>query len=190
MRIHATTNTTSPRLEQLLAAMTPSEGSRVVCPPGFDATQSTCVGNIYTYWPSYDAPTSFCKLLEEQESASQSRNLSGELDKIYQACSRANWDGYGATPVKKHLRPIVESFLHTLPREIPDPEISADPDGEISLEWYYEPRKVFSISVGDSGRLAYASLDGEKKTSGIDKLGKEIPQAIIHRLQEFFSDIT
>jgi hypothetical protein len=113
-------------------------------------------------------------------------SLNIKLNEIYKECSVANWDGYQAVPVKKSLRKTVERFLDALPSTIPDPEISVDPDGEISLDWCSAPDKMFSISLGSKGRLSYAGLNGEKRSHGIEFFQKDIPVSLIVQLREFY----
>lgn len=51
-------------------------------------------------------------------------------------------------------------FVLSLPDDIPMPEIGVDPDGEISLTWYGSRKQIFSVSISDSDRIAFAWLDG------------------------------
>ena len=118
----------------------------------------------------------------------RSDELSKELDDIYVECSSKNWDGYRAKPIIKGLRKIVEKFLNALPSNIPDPEISPDPDGEISLEWCYAKNKMFSISIGRKGQIAYAVLDGARRSSGIEVFEKEMPESIIFQINNFLAE--
>src|ERR1700738_1782967 len=53
-------------------------------------------------------------------------------------------------------------FAYTLPRFGPIPEVSADPDGEISFDWAGPSGEMFSVSVNNQNRLAYAGWFGEK----------------------------
>ena len=54
------------------------------------------------------------------------------------ACSEAaegNCDGYGAYPVNQATYDRAKEFLEALPLTLPDPDIGADPDGEVSFGW-------------------------------------------------------
>jgi hypothetical protein len=117
----------------------------------------------------------------------RSYTLSRRLDALYHDCSKANWDGYNAKPACRSLRKTVEKFLNALPTTISDPEINADPDGEISLDWCEGPTKVFSISIGKRGRLSYAALDGQRKTHGVEFFQKDIPDNLIADLTTFLA---
>lgn len=133
-------------------------------------------------------PSSIPKKFPEKVKSNRSDTLSEELDDIYRECSKANWDGYRAKPVLKSLRRTVERFLDAIPANIPDPELSADPDGEISLDWCYENGKLFSISIGK--RITYAVIDGDNSNSGKGNFNKKIPDSVIYHLNEFISDKT
>ncbi|MCF7957174.1 MAG: hypothetical protein K9M57_01860 [Phycisphaerae bacterium] len=113
-------------------------------------------------------------------------DLSDELNDIYAECSEKNWDGYGAKPVHKSIRKIVEIFLNKLPEDIPNPELSPDPDGEISLEWCIAKKKMASISIGKQGRIAYAFLNEEKRSSGLDLFENKIPESFLFQLKTLY----
>ena len=79
-----------------------------------------------------------------------------------------------------------KDFARTLPRFGPLPEISVDPDGEISFDWI-EPsgEKMVSVSVNGQNRLAYAGWFGEKsRVHGIEQLGESCPQEILLGIQK------
>jgi hypothetical protein len=118
--------------------------------------------------------------------SNRSVTLSEELDDINRECSKANWDGYRARPVLKSLRRKVERFLDALPANIPDPEISADPEGEISLDWIYKKNKMFSICIGNK-KIVYAFIDGRRRSRGIEFFKKEIPETITLHLNDFLT---
>lgn len=112
------------------------------------------------------------------------------LDNLYKECSVKNWDGYGAEPLCKELREVVEKFLNLLPNNIPDPDIIPDTDGEISLDWYREKNTIFSISIGKNNQLNYAFRSGNGKESycGSEIFNDKIPKPIIGILNIFFKD--
>jgi hypothetical protein len=76
-------------------------------------------------------------------------------------------------------------FAYCLPRFGPLPEVSLDPDGEISFDWIGPSgREMFSVSVNDQNRLAYAGWFGEKsRTHGIEQLAEGCPQEILRGIQ-------
>lgn len=66
-----------------------------------------------------------------------------------------------------------EQFVLALPDDLPMPESAVDPDGAISLTWFKSHTQIFSVSVGESDRAAYAWLDGSDKGHAVDRF--ELP---------------
>jgi hypothetical protein len=52
---------------------------------------------------------------------------------------------------------------------LPAPDIVPEPDGDLSIEWDFGPDKIFSISIGEMGKLHYAGLLG----GGVERHGVE-----------------
>ena len=88
-----------------------------------------------------------------------------------------------ATPVDHGTLEAAIAFASLLPRSVPLPEVSADPDGEIAFDWIGPSQKMCSVSVNKSGRLAYAAWFGEDRAvHGTENLNREFPQEIIRAL--------
>ena len=81
-------------------------------------------------------------------------------------------------------------FAYCLPRFTPLPEVSVDPDGEISFDWLSGNGEMFSVSINKQNRLAYAGWFGEKsRVHGIEQLAEKCPPEIISGIQKAtFSD--
>ena len=78
-----------------------------------------------------------------------------------------DWDGLDVTAISELSVDNVQSFLRNLPHDIASPEFAIDPDdGAISLEWYGGYRKVASVSINHTNRLAFASINGTNSSSG------------------------
>jgi hypothetical protein len=72
------------------------------------------------------------------------------------------------------------TFALQLPRSLPAPEISADPDGEISFDWFGPSGKMYSISINQSGRLSYAGWFREdSRVHGTETLADAAPEQIL-----------
>lgn len=75
-------------------------------------------------------------------------------------------------------------FAYCLPRFAPLPEVSVDPDGEISFDWISRNGEMFSVSINRQNRLAYAGWFGEKsRIHGVEQLGQKCPEQIIKGIQ-------
>ncbi len=95
--------------------------------------------------------------------------LLNELSGVNDDCSDENWDGYGAVPVNQRSYDYAINLIQSMPSEIPDPSVGADPDGELTLEWHRSRWKTLSISVSADGHLHFAALFGNEpngSTSG------------------------
>jgi len=109
-----------------------------------------------------------------------------DLDRACWEASTPNWDGYGANAVDPHAYRRAKAFLDALPMIIHSPEISVDPDGEVSFTWQRGPRRVFSVSLGGDGRLSWAALLGAASEYGTEFFVDELPTAIETNLARLF----
>ncbi len=107
-----------------------------------------------------------------------------ELDELLSECSAEDWDGFGAMKASVDSYFNVRRLLEMLPARFQPPEISVDPDGEFGLDWLADQDYVFSISVGDDGRLSYAGRFGSGKFLGREYLGDVIPTPILLGIQQ------
>jgi hypothetical protein len=101
------------------------------------------------------------------------------LDRAYQQARREDWDGEGALPVPLGAYRNALSVLRALPTALPLPDIFADSDGDISMEWFSNPSKVFAVAVSWDGTLHYAGLFGESVSKGKESLVESLPPSIL-----------
>jgi hypothetical protein len=110
------------------------------------------------------------------------------LDQVYQEASSDGWDGYRAKAVTPPTYEQAKRFLDLLPTTVPQPDVNAEPDGEIAFEWRTGPWRMLSVSVGPTGRLSYAALFGRHRNShGTDYLVTDMPKVITEHLRRLFS---
>ncbi len=109
-----------------------------------------------------------------------------ELADIAQQATVPNWDGYGARAIDVRAYVQAERFLSALPTTTPVPDVSVDPDGEVSVSWNLDSDWVFSVSIGPTGRLSYAGLFGTSKAYGTEWFLNEIPEAVLDGLTRLF----
>jgi hypothetical protein len=107
-----------------------------------------------------------------------------DLDELWAETSRPGWDGYGALPMSPDAFDFAKTFIKALPTTAPLPELSADPDGEVSLDWSFGDRRVLSVSIGPTGRCTFAWLLGQRSNRGTDWIEDEIPAPIAFALRE------
>jgi hypothetical protein len=99
--------------------------------------------------------------------------------------SQRDWNGEGAAPVAMLAVDRAIAFIRALPSGFPMPEIAVEPDGSISLDWIHGSRRVFSISVGMSERLAFAWMGETDRGHAVARFdGDRIPSQILTRIRE------
>jgi hypothetical protein len=91
-----------------------------------------------------------------------------QLFEVFKECSSMGWDGEQAKPISVEVLQNAERFLSSFPLGMEAPEVGAEPDGSITLEWYRSPNKVISISINPDGWMYYAALIGTSKRHGAD----------------------
>lgn len=113
-------------------------------------------------------------------------NALSSLREVREECSVSDWDGYGAFPMTEDAFNEVRELIKLFPSSIPMPEISADPTGAISLEWYRERRLTFVVSLSGEKRLDYAGLFGSNKSYGSEYFGYTLPVVVLENLRRLY----
>jgi hypothetical protein len=101
-----------------------------------------------------------------------------ELLKTFEECRDSNWDSYGARAVREETYHVAHKFLAALPLSAPAPSIGAEPDGDITAEWYRSPQRTLSISISPGGELHYAALLGAERICGTETFGDSMPPVL------------
>jgi len=88
-------------------------------------------------------------------------------------------------PVDRETAQTAIDFAFQLPRSMPPPEVTSEPDGEISFDWLGASGKMFSVSINKGGRIAYAGRFGEQsKVHGIEQLSEVCPAEILRGIEK------
>ena len=95
-----------------------------------------------------------------------SPSVAANMEEIRRECSQSNWDGDEARPISSAVLEAVMRVVHSLntimPRSVPAPDIIPENDGEICLSWDLADGRVFSMSIGEHGKMNYAGQLGKK----------------------------
>ncbi len=107
-------------------------------------------------------------------------------------CSTPDWDGYRALPVNPAALERAETLLRSLPDDLLLPDFSIEPDGDISFDWLPTRTRSFSLSIGNSDRVAYAWVDGTDRGHAVARTGSgEVPTRILNELKRIYAhDLT
>ncbi|MGB8225978.1 MAG: hypothetical protein WCE45_03785 [Sedimentisphaerales bacterium] len=125
---------------------------------------------------SSDTASFVAEKIEKSHDMLQESNVLGfaakgtfqQLDEVFEECSSGGWDGEQAKPISEEVLRCAERFLRSFPLGMEAPEVGAEPDGAITLEWYRSSNKVISVSINPDGWMYYAALIGTSKRHGAD----------------------
>ena len=115
-------------------------------------------------------------------------SVNDDLNEILDFASEDNWDGYGAKEVDVLSFLFAQTFLENLPTSYPKPEVSIDPDGEISFEWLNKYDKIFSISFNQKYEISFAGIYSTGEDHGTEEFnGYEIPKKILENIKRLYT---
>lgn len=103
-----------------------------------------------------------------------------QLGEIREASREANGVGGDADAIEEDTLRNADAFIEALPDGYPLPEITAEPDGHLDLEWYRHPRRILSVSVSAEGMLYWAALVGTEDPRGSCPFYGDIPDTILY----------
>jgi len=107
-----------------------------------------------------------------------------DLEAVRKEAAYDGWDGHGGKALSPEACAFASVFLEALPTIAPIPEISADSDGEVSLDWIFGPKKALTVSIDGRGRCAYAWMLGQINSRGTDWITDGIPANIAYALDQ------
>jgi|GEM_PF-3213673 len=125
------------------------------------ALRQTESAQSFTYnpWLANDLEASQFSDAELRSDAVESEaneDLEIQILTVLEECSEKDWDGYGALPVNKEAVKNLYNLLKSNSLSQVIPEVSADPDGDVSALWSTFDGNSFSISVNSAGKIYFA----------------------------------
>ena len=110
------------------------------------------------------------------------------LDATFCEGCQPGWDGYDAPAASYESYLRAKRFIQALPANFPAPEIALDPDGEVSLEWFLAPGRVFTVSIGANNELTYAGkFSPTRKTHGTEPFTGQVPRVVLDNLRRLLA---
>lgn len=125
--------------------------------------------------------------LQESSTFGIEGNLRDELATVWEECREPNWDGFHAVPVSKDTLRNTYSFLESLPFGFPAPSVGAEPDGSLTLDWHFSPRRTLSVSVSPDDDLHFAALFGPNRDFGTVAFFGEVPNRILDLIRQVYA---
>jgi len=105
------------------------------------------------------------------------------FDEILEECSKPNWDGYGAEPISPISVIRAAHFCALLPERISTPDVVAEPDSQVALEWNSKSSDL-SISFTEGDEIHFAVwFDGSSSYHGTCQFVTKIPLEILTLLE-------
>jgi len=104
--------------------------------------------------------------------------LKRRISEIALECTEAGWDGYGANAVTEAAVADAYKFADAIEYSVPMPDVSAEPDGDLTFEWHRSALQTLSVSVHGSGILHYAALLGAEQICGTEAFQARMPQVL------------
>ena len=114
--------------------------------------------------------------IEKQSAADRTQRRFAELLHNHGA---PDWDGDGADPTTLDAVSRTYDFVSNLPPRFSRPDVSVNRYGDVELEWYVRPDKLFTLAIGDGGHYHFASLNGAERRSGAGYLGGVPPELLL-----------
>lgn len=123
----------------------------------------------------------------------QKLRLKQDVDDLLETAGQEDWDGEGAPALPKqtvdHAKRLVDAFPPFI-SHIPDPDISATPQGEIDFEWVLTKNVMLTIGVCPSGEIAFASAYNGTRLSGRGAWTGSLRTSVLACLQDLCRDHT
>jgi hypothetical protein len=111
-----------------------------------------------------------------------------QLEQFYHTASHKSWDGEGSEPMHASTYANARAFILGLPAELPEPDISVYPAGEVAFEWLLSPSYVATVTLSSHGVIHYAGLFGDNKTFGTESFTNGVPEAVVNTVSRVYAE--
>lgn len=137
---------------------------------------------------SQDAVRNFIRETSEHFERPVSRQKRKEaIDSVMDAFAESRQAGEIAPISELTCKETIE-FLRKLPSTLPIPEVIAEPNGDLALEWFVSNYYSFLVGFSGKGITTYAGLFGRgQKTYGTELISEAIPSSVIENVRRVLS---
>lgn len=114
--------------------------------------------------------------------------LGETLQSIGEKANYEGWSGADSRSVQRDALRITGNLLLGLPTSLPLPEIGADSEGEVTLDWVSSSNQHLTLSIDMHGRILFAGRVGtERITPGEIRYTQGFPYPIEALLVRMFT---
>ena len=111
------------------------------------------------------------------------------LDSIFEVWQAADEDWKvvdGEQVISEYVMETACRFVQALPLGFRLPAVTGEPDGQINLEWYRNPRNLLTVSIGPDNRLYWAALIGSEDPRGSCRFVDRIPKSLLYYIARVY----
>jgi len=121
--------------------------------------------------------------IQSQQTASRyNHQLIDSLASAYNEAISTEWLADGNSEIKPATLVYAKEFIESLPAKFQNPTIAPEPDGDLSIEWFAEKRKLLTVSMNSTGRIEWAALFGNEDPRGSIQFSGKTPDTILFYL--------
>lgn len=116
------------------------------------------------------------------------KNALSQLEKSVNEARENGWKGENSIAISISTMKYSLKFLEALPRDIPTPDVSAEPDGEIEFEWYKSKDRIFSVSVSNDSTISCAGrTSNQRKFYRFNFVSDTLPPTLIKDIRSIYN---
>jgi len=127
------------------------------------------------------------QLQSQQTTTGFNHELEALLATALQEGNSDEWLKDGNKPIQASTIMFAKSFIESLPVSFQSPTIEPEPDGDISIEWYKEKRRLLSASINSVGSIEWAALLGSEDPRGTINFTGKAPETILFHLSRILA---
>lgn len=117
-----------------------------------------------------------------QTASRYNHELESVLASVLKEGSSSNWLAEENILIETATIVMAKSFIESLPVSFQAPSIAPEPDGDLSIEWYKEKRRVLTASINSVGTIQWAALIGSEDPRGTVQFTGKAPDTILFYL--------
>lgn len=126
------------------------------------------------------------KSLWEKQSSDALENFFEGVIETVESCSQDNWDGYGAKPLNINSIYYALMFVLSLPKILPLPELVAEPNGELGIQWASKGNSL-AVSIDSNKNITFGGIsENGGEIYGTTKFSEEIPDVLLAHIKAMF----